>query len=145
MKVNLKSVQLSLEIPGSRWLPGISLVSKPNIPVHLLSLISPAPPPPPPLLLASCPNRLHLHPVATLLLPTPEQTHQVYVQPVAYTCRLNITVFLLQHAWISALCFFFFSFLACAWSCRESVRWKSGGQWWRGYWLVGQAPEVSTQ
>lgn len=32
----------------------------------------------------------------------------------------------------------------CVWPCHEAVLWKSASQWWRVYWLVDQAPSVST-
>lgn len=44
------------------------------------------------------------------------------------------------------LCFWSPCLSVCGsgWPCLEEVLWKSASRWWRVYWLVNQAPGVST-
>lgn len=57
------------------------------------------------------------------------------MNPCEYVWILNV--------FLVSLCMCVFA-CVCVWPCHEAVLWKSASQWWRVYWLVDQAPSVST-
>ncbi len=103
----------------------------------LIYFISPA--------LLFCSPCLHKDSNRSNIWPTCGLTAEAQLQRLSFEVLLYITY---ESVWIRFWMCILVSLFICvcmyAWPCHEVVLWKSASQWWRVYWLVDQAPGVST-